>query len=197
MLPGAIQHLADLIAHWPGIGQRAASRLAVWLNNQPDENLENLAIAIKNLKSQTRRCSNCFVLTTGDSCPFCTDTRRDQTLICAVEDILDIIPIERTKAYAGTYHVLDGLIAPHNGLTPEKLRIAELISRVKKNNPAIKEIILALNPTTEGDTTAFYLERILKPLGVKITRLGRGLSTGSDLEYTDEATLSNALQGRK
>jgi recombination protein RecR len=169
--------------------------------NQPDDYLKDFARAIEELKQKTKICRNCFNLTSDTICAICSDPRRDQNTICVVEDILDIIPIERTKRYNGVYHILGGLIAPVEGLTPEKLHIKELESRIKnlrqKNKDKTVEIILAFNPTTEGDTTALYLQRALNPLGIKITRLGRGLSTGSDLEYTDETTLINAFLGRR
>jgi recombination protein RecR len=200
MLPQPLKNLIEQLSKLPEIGPRAATRLAFFMLNQPESYLKNLAKAIEELKLKTKICKNCFNLTSNTICSICQDTKREKSIICVVEDILDIIPIERTRRYAGTYHILGGLIAPVEGLTPDKLRIKELTERIKqlqKNSKAAIEIILALNPTTEGDTTALYLERTLKPLGIKITRLGRGLSTGSDLEYTDETTLINALIGRR
>lgn len=236
MLPPPLQNLVDQLSKLPEIGPRAATRLSFFLLNQPDQYLKDLSEAIAEIKKQTKVCQNCFNLTSDTPppppldkkktnispplnirggweglCNICADTRRDKNTICVVEDILDIIPIERTKQYNGLYHVLGGLIAPLDGITPEKLHIQELVGRVKKiqlqntrlshsdegeNKRGGVEIIIALNPTTEGDTTTLYLERVLKPLNVKITRLARGLSTGSDLEYADETTLINALLGR-
>ena len=196
MLPQPIKNLIDQLNKLPEIGPRAATRLAFFLLNQPDNYIKNLAVAIQELKTKTKTCRNCFNLTSDTICHICSDSKRDRNLICVVEDILDILPIERTKRHQGVYHILGGLIAPIEGLTPDKLHIKELAERVKKLNSKAVEIIIALNPTIEGDTTALYLERTLKPLGIKITRLGRGLSTGSDLEYTDETTLINALQNR-
>ena len=196
MLPPPIKNLIDQLSKLPEIGPRAATRLAFFLLNQPDNYIKNLAVAIQELKTKTKTCRNCFNLTSDTICHICSDSKRDRNLICVVEDILDILPIERTKRHQGVYHILGGLIAPIEGLTPDKLHIKELAERVKKLNSKAVEIIIALNPTIEGDTTALYLERTLKPLGIKITRLGRGLSTGSDLEYTDETTLINALQNR-
>ena len=201
MLPEPIKNLVDQLSKLPEIGPRAATRLAFFMLNQPDDYLKDFARAIEELKQKTKVCQNCFNLTTDTACVICSDTRRDQNTICVVEDILDIIPIERTKRYNGVYHILGGLIAPIEGLTPEKLRIKELENRIKnlqqKDKNKTVEIILAFNPTTEGDTTALYLQRVLGSLGIKITRLGRGLSTGSDLEYTDETTLINAFLGRR
>ncbi|OIP78641.1 MAG: recombination protein RecR [Candidatus Portnoybacteria bacterium CG_4_8_14_3_um_filter_44_10] len=201
MLPEPIKNLVDQLSKLPEIGPRAATRLAFFMLNQPDDYLKDFARAIEELKQKTKVCQNCFNLTTDTACVICSDTRRDQNTICVVEDILDIIPIERTKRYNGVYHILGGLIAPIEGLTPEKLRIKELENRIKnlqqKDKNKTVEIILAFNPTTEGDTTALYLQRVLSSLGIKITRLGRGLSTGSDLEYTDETTLINAFLGRR
>jgi len=201
MLPEPIKNLVDQLSKLPEIGPRAATRLAFFMLNQPDDYLKDFARAIEELKQKTKVCQNCFNLTTDTACVICSDTRRDQNTICVVEDILDIIPIERTKRYNGVYHILGGLIAPIEGLTPEKLRIKELENRIKnlqqKDKNKTVEIILAFNPTTEGDTTALYLQRVLSSLGIKISRLGRGLSTGSDLEYTDETTLINAFLGRR
>lgn len=196
MLPPPLKNLIDQLNKLPEIGPRAATRLAFFLLNQSDNYIKNLAVAIQELKTKTKTCRNCFNLTSDTICHICSNSKRDRNLICVVEDILDILPIERTKRHQGVYHILGGLIAPIEGMTPDKLHIKELAERVKKLNSKVVEIIIALNPTTEGDTTALYLERTLKPLGIKITRLGRGLSTGSDLEYTDETTLINALQNR-
>lgn len=199
MLPLSLKILIDHLSKLPGLGQRSATRMVFWLLNQPQNDLNALAEAIKNLKAKTKVCRQCFNLTSDtDFCAICTDRKRQQNLICVVEDILDIIPIERTRQFSGVYHVLGGLIAPTEGLTPDKLRIKELLARAKRlaDKKIAVEIILALNPTTEGDTTALYLERLLKPLNVKITKLNRGLATGSDLEYADETTLVNALKFR-
>lgn len=199
MLPSALKNLIEQLSKLPGLGQRSATRLAFYLVNRSSNELNDLAQALKDLKAKTKVCSRCFNLTSGaEICAVCADKRRSQHLICAVEDILDIIPIERTRHFNGVYHVLGGLIAPIDGITPDKLRIRELAGRIKQFNAQNiePELILALNPTTEGDTTALYLEKFLKPLKVKITRLNRGLSTGSDLEYADEATLVNALKFR-
>jgi recombination protein RecR len=197
MFPSPLKNLIDQLSKLPEIGPRAATRLAFFMLNQPEDYIKNLSQAIQELKAKTKICKNCFNLTSASICDICADAKRDQNLICVVEDILDILPIEKTRRYQGAYHVLGGLIAPIDGITPDKLRIKELAERIKKLNAKKTEIILALNPTTEGDTTALYLERTLKPLNIKVSRLGRGLSSGSDLEYADETTLINALQNRK
>ena len=220
MLPISLKTLIDQLSKLPGLGQRSATRLAFYLISQPASELNALSQAIKDLPSKVKHCPRCFNLTSdNDLCAICADKKRTQTLICVVEDIMDIIPIERTRQFTGVYHVLGGLISPIDGLTPDKLRIKELTGRIKqllalKQQP---EIILALNPTAEGDTTALYLEKLLQASGaapaealssfakateddprrrVKITKLNRGLSTGSDLEYADETTLINALKYR-
>ena len=200
MLPQSLKNLIDQLSRLPGLGQRSAARLTFHLINQPEKDLNDLAQAIKDLKTKIKTCPQCFNLTTqGNLCAICSDKKRQPNLICVVEDILDIIPIERTRQFDGVYHILGGLISPPDGLTPEKLRLKELWLRLKKltevNQPV--EIILAFNPTVEGDTTALYLERLFKPLNIKITKLSRGLSTGSDLEFADETTLINALKYRR
>lgn len=199
MLPPSLKILIDQLSRLPGLGQRSATRLAFYLISQPPADLNALAQAIKDLPIKVKHCPRCFNLTANsDLCVICADKKRQQNLICVVEDILDIIPIERTKQFNGVYHVLGALISPVDGLTPDKLHIKELVARVKQllTQKIQPEIILALNPTTEGDTTSLYLEKILKPSNAKITKLNRGLSTGSDLEYADETTLINALKYR-
>lgn len=197
MFPSPIKDLIDQLSRLPEIGPRAATRLVFHLLYQDQKELEQLADSMKNLKKNTRLCQRCFNVADKDNslCPICLDKKRDQSLVCLVENILDVLPIERTKQYHGTYHILGGLICPADGLGPDNLRIKELVQRIKKDD--VKEVILALNPTTEGDTTALYLERVLKPCHIAITRLGRGLSVGSDLEYIDESTLSSALRNRR
>ncbi len=199
MLPLSLKNLIDQLSRLPGLGQRSATRMVFWLLNQPQNDLNALAEAVKNLKTKTKVCRQCFNLTGGaDFCTICLDRKRAQNQICVVEDILDIISIEHTRQFSGVYHVLGGLIAPTEGLTPDKLRIKELLARVKRlaEKKLETEIILALNPTTEGDTTALYIERLLKPFSIKITKLNRGLATGNDLEYADETTLVNAIKFR-
>lgn len=195
MFPRALQEIINQLSKLPDIGPRAASRLVFYLLNQEQPVIDELAQSLKNIKSEVNFCQQCFNLTDKDSslCPICRDKKRDQQTICLVENVLTIPVMERTKQYNGLYHVLGGLISPTNNQGPEKLRIKELVARAKQS----REIIFALSPTTEGDTTTLYIERLLKPLNIKISRLGRGLSTGSDLEYIDENTLSSALRGRR
>ena len=198
MLPKSLQNLIEELSKLPDIGPKAATRLAFYLLNQKNEEIQKLINAFINLK-KIKFCSQCFNFSEGELCDICKDQKRDKSKICVVETALDIIPIEKTRTYNGLYHVLGGVISPSNGIGPDKLKINELINRIKKQKEEGKnlEVILALNPTTEGDTTALYLEKVLQPLNIKITRLARGLSKGSSLEYIDEDTLKNAMLGRK
>lgn len=194
MFPESIQNLINQLSKLPDIGPRAATQLVFYLINQDQEELNNLSDSIKELKSKIKLCSNCFNLATDELCSVCSDQKRDR-VICLVETILNIPPIEKTKQYYGLYHVLGGLISPGHGTGPESLKIKELVNRIKNNS--VKEIIFALSPTTEGDTTTLYIEKILQPLKIKTSRLGRGLSVGSDLEYIDENTLGSAFRNRR
>jgi len=195
MFPQSIQNLINQLAKLPDIGPRAATRLVFHLINQDQKELSNLSDSIKELKSKIKLCPNCFNLTTDKLCSICSDPKRDKNTICLVETVLNIPPIEKTRQFNGLYHVLGGLISPGNGSGPENLKIKELIIRLKKDS--IKEIIFALSPTTEGDTTTLYIEKQLGSLEIKTSRLARGLSTGSDLEYIDENTLTSAFRGRR
>ena len=199
MFPEPIQKLIDQLSKLPDMGPRAASRLVFYLINQEQKDLDDLSSLIKDLKTKIHLCSQCFNITSKDDqlCSICQEPKREKQTICLVENVLNIIPLEKTKQYHGLYHVLGGLISPTDGIGPENLKIKELTARIKNSQPTIKEVIFALSPTTEGDTTLLYIERLLKPLNIKTTRLGRGLSTGSDLEYIDENTLTSALLGRK
>jgi recombination protein RecR len=199
MFPQSIQKLIEQLSKLPDIGPRAATRLVFYLLNQEQQDLNELSESIRKIKEEIRLCQQCFNLSDKENnfCSICRDKGRDATTICLVETVLNIPSIERTKQYRGLYHVLGGLISPADGIGPENLRIKQLIERIKKSQPPVKEIIFALSPTTEGDTTSFYIERLLKHLKIKISRLGRGLSIGSDLEYIDENTLTNAFLGRR
>jgi len=199
MFPSSIKKLISELSKLPEIGPRAATRLVLHLLNRDQSELDNLSSVIKTLKSETQLCQQCFNLTEKDQnfCPICQDLKRDRQTVCLVENVLNIIPLEKTGYYHGLYHVLGGLISPGNGARPEKLKIKELIERLKVAEPKIAEVIFALSPTTEGDTTTLYIERLLRPFKIKTSRLGRGLSVGSDLEYIDENTLTNALLSRK
>jgi len=195
MFPQSIQDLINQLAKLPDIGPRAATRLVFHLINQNQNELNDLSDSIKELKNKIKLCPNCFNLATDKLCSICSDTKRDKNIICIVETVLNIPPIEKTRQFNGFYHVLGGLISPGNGSGPENLKIKELVNRLKKDS--IKEIIFALSPTTEGDTTALYIEKQLQGLEIKTSRLARGLSTGSDLEYIDENTLTSAFRGRR
>jgi len=186
----AIQELSKL----PGIGRKTALRLSLFILRQSDEDVENLVKAISNLKTQLRFCKECFNLSTEELCPICTDPNRDKKTICVVEDINDVIAIEKTNEFKGLYHVLGGVLSPLEGIGPGELKIKELISRIERLNPS--EIILALNPSTEGEATSLYIANILKDKNLKITRIARGIPIGSDLEFVDEATVVRALEGR-
>ncbi len=194
MFPQSIQDLIDQLSKLPDIGPRAATRLVFHLINQNQDELNNLSGSIKELKSKIKLCPNCFNLTNDNFCTICSDQKRDKSTICVVETILNVPVIEKTKQYGGVYHILGGLISPGNNTGPNNLRIQELVNRVKNNS--IKEIIFALSPTTEGDTTTLYIEKLLQPFKIKTSRLARGLSVGSDLEYVDENTLRKALEDR-
>jgi len=179
----------------PGIGSRSAQRIAFYLLKRPREESEALATAIRTMRERVRSCSVCFGTTEADPCPLCEDERRDSRLLCVVEEPSDLWALERTGEYRGRYHVLQGSLSPLDGRGPENLRIAELVHRVKGGS--FEEVILATNPNAEGEATAIYLGHLLKPLGVRVTRIARGLPAGSDLEFADELTLSRALEGRK
>lgn len=194
-LPPSVTRLIETLAELPGIGPKTASRLAFFLLRGESDLPLRLAKALEDLKARTRLCSVCFNITEEDPCPICSDPTRDRSIICVVEEPLDVLAIERTEHYRGLYHVLHGALAPMEGVFAETLRIAELIRRVEAGG--VQEVILATNPTSEGDYTAAYLLSKLRPLGVRVTRLGRGLPVGGDLEYADQVTLTNALEGRK
>ena len=179
----------------PGIGPKNAQRLAYFLLHAPEEQARALAEAIVAVKEKIVFCSICQNITEAAPCPICRDDERDHSKICVVEKPLDILPLERTRGYNGLYHVLHGVISPMEGVGPENLRIRELLDRLQ--GESVQEIILATNPNLEGEATAMYLQRLIVPLGIKVTRLARGLPFGSDLEYADEVTLTRALEGRQ
>lgn len=193
--PESVTHLIEELSRLPGIGPKTASRLTYYLLRAPDEQVASLAEALHDLKARTRFCSICFNITEADPCPICNDEERDAGTICVVEEPLDVLAIERTREYRGRYHVLHGAISPVEGIGPENLRIKELLERVR--GQPVREVILATNPSLEGEATAMYLQRHLAPLGVRVTRLARGLPVGGDLEYADEVTLLRALEGRR
>jgi recombination protein RecR len=198
-LPPSVTRLIDAFSQLPGIGPKSASRLAYFLLRQPVEISATLADALRDLKAHTRLCSVCFNITETDPCPICADTSRDKGLICVVEEPLDVTAIERSRVFKGLYHVLHGVISPINGVGPDELKVNELMARIHKRqqDDPVREVILATNPTVEGEQTAAFIQRKLSAGTVKITRLARGLPVGGDLEYADEITLSRALEGRQ
>ena len=190
----------DALTQLPGIGPKSASRLAYFLLRAPLDVSMGLSEALRDLKASTRLCSTCFNITESDPCGICTDSMRDRRIICVVEEPLDLIAIERARSFKGLYHVLHGVISPVSGVMPEDLKLAELLNRLGKSDPPVQEVILALNPTMEGDMTVNFIQKKLAamtvPMQLRITRLARGLPSGGDLEYADEVTLSRALEGR-
>lgn len=190
----SVEQLTEQFAQLPGIGRKTAHRLALYIVKMNREEVVTLARALVNVKDKVRYCSICSNITENDPCGICSNTKRDRTAICVVEEPTDVLAIEKTNEFRGLYHVLGGALSPLDGIGPEELRIKELLARL--SNSSIEEIILALNPNVEGEATTLYLSKLLKPLGIKITRIARGLPIGTDLEFADEATLSRALEGR-
>lgn len=197
ILPEPIQNLINALSRLPGIGPKTASRLTFYLLNAPEDLARVLADALNAVQDGTANCQVCFNVTTSDRtiCEICEDQRRENGIICVVEEALDVLALERTAGYEGRYHVLRGALSPIEGIGPEDLTIRELLSRVEAEG--VKEIILATNPSMEGDATAMYIQQRLIPLNVKVTRLARGLPVGGDLEYADQNTLLRALMGRQ
>lgn len=193
--PESLKQLIDTFAHLPGLGPKTAERIAFYLLKSNDKFTQDFIDNIKTVKQKIRICQQCFNIAIKDPCNLCTNPKREKTTICVVAEPQDVLVIEKTDEYNGLYHVLGGVLNPVEDITPEKLKIKELINRVKNNG--IKEIIIATNPDLEGESTAMYLTRQLKPLKVKITRLAKGLPMGSTIEYADEVTISNALKGRQ
>jgi recombination protein RecR len=195
MFEAPIQRLIDELARLPGIGQKSAQRLAFHLLHVEEADAERLGNAIVDLRKEIRLCSRCFNVTGDEECSICRDLRRDTSKICVVERAQDIPVLEKTQQFSGRYHVLGGAISPIEGIGPEQLHMRELVARVDAEK--VEEVIAATNPTVEGDTTALYLARLLKPLGISVTRLASGLPVGGDLDYADEITLGRALSGRQ
>ena len=192
--PAALQNLADQFARLPGIGGKTAQRLAFYVLGLPEETAQEFADAIMEAKRSVHTCPVCQNLTDREICPICDDDMRDHGIICVVAEPKDVIAMERSREFRGVYHVLHGVISPLNHVSQEDIRIRELLMRVGEGN--IQEIIMATNPDTEGEATAMYIARLLRPMEIKVTRLAYGISMGSQLEYTDEITLSRALEGR-
>ena len=198
MTPDAINRLVANLAKLPGIGEKTAQRLAFHVLRAPPEYARSLAASLLEVVDKVRLCSRCFSLHDGEEgtlCGFCTDTRRDDRLLCVVEGISDEMAIERTREFKGRYHVLHGVLSPLEGIGPEQLRIRELLVRIK--DAPIEEVIVATNPDVEGEATSLYLTRLLKPIGLKVSRLAQGIPMGGDLEFADQATLARALAARR
>nr|MBC7244652.1 recombination protein RecR [Chloroflexota bacterium] len=193
--PKPVTRLIEELSRLPGIGPKTASRLTYFLLRAPAEQAQSLAEAIRQVKERTVLCSVCFNIAESSPCSICSSPDRDPTQICVVEEPLDVLAIERTRQYQGLYHVLHGAISPVEGIGPEELKIRELVQRVRNGN--VHEVLLATNPNLEGEATAMYIARQILPLGVRVTRLARGLPIGGDLEYADEVTLAQALEGRQ
>ena len=189
-----LQIAIEEFSKFPGIGKKTAQRLSLYLLKKPNEEVEKFIGAIYNLKHKLKFCSVCFSITEFDVCEICTSPKRDKSVICIVEEPSDIIAIERTNEFHGVYHVLSGVLSPLSGIGPEALKINELLKRLKTQE--VSEIILALNPDTEGDATSLYLGKLLQPLNIKVTRIARGLPIGGDLEFADEATIARAVSNR-
>lgn len=195
MFEAPVQKLIDELARLPGVGRKSAQRLAFHLLNVEEADARRLSEAIVDMRTSVRLCSRCFNITDQEECSICRDLRRDPRLLCIVERAQDIVVVEKTQEFKGRYHVLGGSISPIEGIGPEQLRMREMVARIDAEG--VTEAIAATNPTVEGDTTALYIARILKPLGVKVTRLASGLPVGGDLDYADELTLGRALVGRQ
>ncbi len=191
----ALQSLIQLFTRLPGVGEKSAARLAFFILRGDQGYASELARAIEKVKSQTHFCSRCFALTESDPCNTCEDQRRDRTIVCVVEEPADLIAIERSHGFQGLFHVLHGSISPLDGRGPEQLRIRELVERVGKE--PIKEVLVATNPTIEGEATAVYLSRLLKPLGVRVSRIAHGIPVGGTIEYADQQTVGRAIEGRR
>lgn len=195
MFEAPVQRLIDELARLPGIGQKSATRLAFHILHTETADAERLAEAIVQMREQVRPCRRCFNITGAEECSICGDLRRDSAILCVVERAQDIPVLERTHEFEGRYHVLGGALSPIEGIGPEQLRVRELVARLEPEG--VREVIVATNPTVEGDTTALYLARTLKPLGITVSRLASGLPVGGDLDYADELTLGRALAGRQ
>ena len=188
-----IERLIENFEKLPSIGHKTATRLAFHMLNLKEEDTNEFINSIIEAKKNLKYCSKCFNITDTDPCPICSSPKRDQSTICVVEDVKDVVAMEKTHEFKGVYHVLHGSISPMNGIGPEDIKIKELLERLKDVD--VKEIIIATNPRVEGEATAIYLSKLIKPIGIKVTRIAHGIPVGGDLEYTDEVTLSKALEG--
>jgi recombination protein RecR len=195
LLPDSLARLVEQLQKLPGIGAKGAQRLAFHILKNPRDEAERLCDAIREVKERVTYCSTCNNITDQDPCVFCTNPSRDQRVICVVEEPQNVSVVEKTREFRGLYHVLMGALSPLHGVGPDDLKIAGLLSRVAVGG--VEEVILATNPTVEGEATALYLARLLKPLGVRVTRIAMGIPVGSDLEYADEVTMTRAMEGRR
>ncbi len=193
----SVASLIEEFSRLPGIGKKTAQRLAFHVISMNERDANNFAKAIVDVKINIKYCNICSNLTDQDVCNICSSKKRDQSIICVVADPRDVIAIEKTKEFSGLYHVLHGSISPMEGIGPEEIKIKELLIRMQKSNDSVTEIILATSPTIEGEATAMYISKLIKPLGIKTTRIAYGIPIGGDLEYADELTLSKALEGRR
>jgi recombination protein RecR len=193
--PGPIARLVEELSKLPGVGSKTAQRLAFFILNMPEAEVRSLATSIMEAKLKTRYCSVCGNLTDFDPCFICRNTSRDSDTICVVEGPRDVVAMEKTREYKGVYHVLHGAISPMGGVGPDDIRIKELLQRLSKND--IKEVIMATNSNVEGEATSMYLSKLIKPFGIKVTRIAHGIPVGGDLEYADEVTLTKSLEGRR
>lgn len=191
----ALQKLIDELGKLPGVGPKSAQRIAFHLIKIPEQDALGLAVAIQQAKQKVRFCETCFNMSDEAICEICSDSQRDSSLVCVVEEPRDIVALERTREYKGLYHVLQGAINPIDGIGPEQLKIRELLERLKGNS--VVEVILCTNPNIEGEATAMYLAKLIEPLGIQVSRIASGLPVGGDLEYADELTLGRALEGRR
>ena len=191
----SIEKLIESFERLPSIGHKTAARLAFHVLDWNEEETNRFVSSIINAKKSLKYCSKCYNITDTDPCPICGNQNRDHSIICVVEDVRDVVAMERTHEFKGVYHVLHGSISPMNGVGPDDIKLKELLSRLMEGQ--VKEIILATNPRVEGEATAMYISKLVKPLGIKVTRIAHGIPVGGDLEYTDEVTLSKALEGRR
>lgn len=191
----SIEKLIESFEKLPSIGHKTATRLAFHMLDLGEQETNDFIASIVNAKKSLKYCSNCYNISDTDPCPICASPKRDNSLICVVEDVKDIIAMEKTHEFKGVYHVLHGSISPMDGIGPDDIKIKELLNRINQNK--ISEIILATNPRVEGEATAMYLSKLIKPMGIKVTRIAHGIPVGGDLEYTDEVTLTKALEGRR
>ncbi|MCU1352460.1 MAG: replication and repair protein RecR [Acidimicrobiales bacterium] len=195
MYAASVQDLIDELGRLPGVGPKSAQRIAFHLLKLSREDAQRLAQAITTAKERVAWCTRCFNISEGELCDICADDRRDRTVVCVVEEPRDLVAVEKTQEYRGSYHVLQGAISPIEGIGPDQLRVKELLVRIEPEG--IEEVILCTNPNIEGEATAMYLGRLLKPIGLRVTRIASGLPVGGDLEYADELTLGRALEGRR